>query len=238
MNELTSGENLRAALAEFLATFIFVFVGVGAIGASLEILGQPQTLFYIAAAHGIGIGLGVAAMGRISGGHMNPAVTISAMLSGRMGAIRSAMYIVAQLVGAILAVLALKTLAFDRADNLGVQALGSRLNSGEGFVVEVIITFILVFTIFAVAMDKRSNKVLAPFAIGLAYAVCTMVAIQLTGASMNPARSFGPALVFGSWADHWIYWAGPLVGGLIAAVAYTFFFGEKEDLDKLGSLSR
>ena len=236
MNDLTSPESLKAALAEFLATFMFVFVGVGSIGASSSLAGQPQTLFYIAAAHGIGIGLGVAVIGRISGGHMNPSVTISAMLTGRLGMVKSAMYIVAQLTGAALAALALKSLTF-YPPNLGVHALASGVGVGQGLILEVILTFILVFTIFATAMDSRSSKVVAPIAIGLAITVDSLVAIPLTGASMNPARSFGPALVNGVWADNWIYWVGPILGAAIAGVAYTYLFGEKEDQEKLGKIT-
>ena len=236
MNDLTSAASLKAALAEFLATFIFVFIGVGAVGASLDIVGQPQTLLYVAAAHGVGIGLGYVAVARISGGHMNPAITISAVLTGRMGVTKAAMYIVAQVLGSAAAAGVLKSIAFDN-DNLGVHRLGGRVTGGEGLMVEVIITFILVFIVFAVAMDKRANPLVAPFAIGLAIMAGHLVALPLTGASMNPARSFGPALAYGAWSDHWVYWVGPIVGGVIAAVAYTTFFGEKADQDKLGKVS-
>ena len=236
VNDLTSAASWKAALAEFLATFMFVVIGVGAVGASLDIVGQPQTLFYIAAAHGIGIGLGFVVVARISGGHLNPAVTISAVLAGRMGVTKAAMYIVAQLAAGAAASFIVKSVAFSN-DNLGVHRLGNRVTSGEGLIIEVIITFILVFVVFAAAMDKRSNALLAPIAIGLAIMAGHLVALPMTGASMNPARSFGTALAYGAWADHWIYWVGPILGGVIAAVAYTTFFGEKADQDKLGKVS-
>ena len=102
---------------------------------------------------------------------------------------------------------------------------------GAGVLVEAVLTFILVFTVFATAMDKRGMANLAPIAIGLAVLVDHFVGVPLTGASMNPARSFGPALVAGFWEDHWVYWLGPLIGGGLAALVYylTFMWGREEE---------
>jgi glycerol uptake facilitator-like aquaporin len=101
----------------------------------------------------------------------------------------------------------------------------------------VILTFILVFTIFATAIDKRGNAAWAPMAIGLVVFVDHLIAVPLTGASMNPARSLGPALIHGQWADHWVYWAGPIVGAIVAAVTYVLIFGTKDDQAKLGAIN-
>lgn len=216
---------LRPAAAELIATFTFVFVGVGAIGASTR-LGAPlgdAPIILIGLAHGLGIMIGVATVGRISGGFLNPAVTIAAWFTGNLGTPRMVVYLVAQLAGAALAALAL-----DRVfgiDGLGVHKV--TIGTGAGFGLEAVLTFFLVFAVFGTAIDTRGNAILAPIVIGTVIAVDHFVAIPLTGASMNPARSFGPALIHGDWADHWVYWAGPIAGGIVAAVAYVRIFGDE-----------
>jgi MIP family channel proteins len=240
MNELLSGNNLRGFMAELIATFTFVFMGVGAVGAAVGAglsLADPfdtAGLVVIALGHGLGIFLGIVVIGRITGAHLNPAVTIAAFISGNIGAIRGLTFIVAQLVGAAIAALLIDQFVWG-LDNLGVHGLN--VQSSDGLVIEVILTFFLVFTIFATAIDKRGNAAWAPLAIGLVVFVDHLIAVPLTGASMNPARSFGPALVHGYWVDHWVYWAGPIVGGIAAAVIYTLLFGDKSDQAKLGNLS-
>ena len=113
----------------------------------------------------------------------------------------------------------------DAADtNLGAHALGPEVSIGMGLLMEVVITFALVFVIFATAVDPRGMGNLAPLAIGLTVLVAHLLAVPITGASMNPARSFGPALVAGEWADQWIYWVAPLLGGAIAGLVYQFAF--------------
>lgn len=239
MNELLSGNNLRGFMAELIATFTFVFMGVGAVGAAvgagLSLLDPFDTagLVVIALGHGLGIFIGIVVIGRITGAHLNPAVTIAALVSGNIGLIRSVTFIVAQLAGAVLAALLIDQFVYG-IDNLGVHGLG--VETGDGLVIEVILTFFLVFAIFASAIDKRGNAAWAPLAIGLVVFVDHLIAVPLTGASMNPARSFGPALIHGVWDDHWVYWVGPIVGGLVAAIAYVTLFGEKSDQDKLGNI--
>jgi MIP family channel proteins len=238
MNELLSGNNLRGLAAELLATFTFVFMGVGAIGAAVG-AGLNQTpldtagLVIIALGHGLGIFLGIVVIGRITGAHLNPAVTIAAIISGNIGITRGLTFIVGQLGGAALAAFLIDQFVWG-IDNLGVHGLS--VESGDGLVIEVILTFFLVFTIFATAIDKRGNAAWAPLAIGLVVFVDHLIAVPLTGASMNPARTFGPALIHGQWADQWVYWVGPIVGGIAAAVTYVMIFGEKSDQDKLGNI--
>ncbi|MDA1296530.1 MAG: MIP family channel protein [Chloroflexi bacterium] len=236
MRDLSDRDNLRAMAAELIATFMFVFVGVGAIGAFGQLGGiaGPQLLL-IALAHGLGISVGVIAVGRISGAHLNPAVTIAALITGNIGLIKSVMYIVAQLGGAALAMVALDGIAYQSA-NLGLQTVSPSIGTGNGFVLEVILTFFLVFVIFATAIDKRGNAVLAPLAIGGVIALDHFIAFPLTGASMNPARSFGPALIHGIWDDHWVYWAGPVAGAVLAGIAYVVVFGTAEDRRKAGAI--
>ncbi|MBI4305448.1 MAG: aquaporin [Chloroflexi bacterium] len=214
----------QPSIAELIATFTFVFVGVGAAGASTWLGTAPGDtgLILVGLAHGLGIMIGVMTVGRISGGHLNPAVSVAAWATGNIGTPRLIAYVIAQLAGATLAAIAL-----DRAfniDGLGVHKV--RIETGTAFGLEAILTFFLVFAVFALAIDPRGNKTWAPFAIGTVIALDHFIAIPLTGASMNPARSFGPALVHGEWADHWVYWAGPIAGGIVAAVVYVRLFGD------------
>jgi MIP family channel proteins len=233
MKKWVTGDDLTKSLAELIATFVFVFVGVGSAGAALAVGAAEQQTFYIMVGlgHGIGIMLGVFAVGRISGAHMNPAVTVATVITGNTGLIRGVLYIAAQLIGAVLAVAVLNSVAFDR-DELGLHQVAG-ISQGQGLLFEIFLTFFLVWTVFAVAVDRRGNAALAPLAIGFVIAVDHFVAIGRTGASMNPARSFGPAAFFGNFNEHWLYWAGPILGGLLAALIYAYFFGDKELRERL-----
>ncbi len=174
---------------------------------------DPARLVAIALAHGLAIAFLVYATANISGGHINPAVTFAAFLTKKISAARGLMFVVAQL-----------TIP-DAADtNLGAHALGPGVSVSTGLLMEIVVTFVLVFVIFATAVDPGGMGNLAPLAIGLAVLVDHLVAVPITGASMNPARSFGPALVAGEWANHWIYWVGPLLGAALAGLVYQFAF--------------
>ena len=132
----------------------------------------------------------------------------------------------AQLIGAVIgaALLAL-VLAGNVEGDLGAHSLGNALSSkGAGVIVEAILTFVLVFTVFATAVDRRGLGNAAPIAIGFAILIDHFIGVPLTGASMNPARSFGPALVANAWSDHWVYWVGPLLGAAMAGLFYHFVF--------------
>jgi MIP family channel proteins len=185
-------------------------------------------LVAIALAHGLAIALLAYATANISGGHINPAVTFAAMLTKKISVARGLMFIVAQLVGAVVGASLLLATIPDAADtNLGAHALGPGVSVGMGLLMEIIVTFALVFVIFATAVDRGGMGNLAPLAIGLTVLVDHLdhlLAVPFTGASMNPARSFGPALVAGQWADHWIYWVAPLLGAAIAGLVYQFAF--------------
>jgi aquaporin TIP len=217
-------------VAEFIATFCFVFVGVGSVVSAGIFLGDGGTLtagklVAIALGHGLTIAIMVTATARISGGHINPAVTFAAVLTSKIGVTKGGMYVIAQLLGAALAALLLKAVIPDALEGgLGAHALGGGISAGAGLVVEIVLTFVLVFVIFATAMDPKGPAHLAPLAIGIAVLVDHLVGVPLTGASMNPARTLGPALAAGAWADHWVYWVGPLAGGAIAALVYEHVF--------------
>ena len=176
---------------------------------------------FIAVANGMAIAVMVSATARWSGGHINPAVTIAVVVTQKMGVTKGVMYTAAQVTGASTAALLLAAVIPDASEGtLGAHALGSGINASTGLVVEMALTFILVFVVFATAIDPKGPSHLAPIAIGIAVMVAILVGGPLTGGSMNPARSFGPALVSGEWADHWVFWVGPILGGLAAATIY------------------
>ncbi|MCA9878060.1 MAG: MIP family channel protein [Thermomicrobiales bacterium] len=221
----------KAAVAEFLGPFALVVAGVGTIIATQN-LGDGGNLVAVGLAHGLAIGLMVAAMGAISGGHFNPAVTISFLATGNVAPVRAGVYIVAQLLGGIagagvltLIFPALGELGRNNAGvNLGVPALGPDITPLGGTLLEAIMTFFLVLVIFGTAVDSRGPKAIAPLAIGLTIAMDIFFGGRLTGAAMNPARAFGPEVIQQDFTGFWIYWVGPVVGGLVAAFLYTFLW--------------
>ena len=228
MREFTSLEAWRSALAEFIATLLFVFLGAGSVVVTGGLPNgdlDPSRLVAIALAHGLAIALLAYATANISGGHINPAVTFAAWLTRKISSARALMYLAAQIGGAVIGALLLLATIPDASDtNMGAHALGPDVSITMGLLMEIILTFALVFVIFATAVDPGGMGNLAPLAIGLTVLVDHLIAVPITGASMNPARSFGPALVAGEWSYHWIYWVGPLIGGGGAGLLYQFAF--------------
>ena len=227
--EILSPEAWRATFAEFIATLLFVFLGAGSVVVSGMLIDADLTaarLILIALAHGFAIALLAYATAHISGGHINPAVTFAAVLTRKISMTRGSMFVAAQIVGGVIGALLVAGVVSGAIDgNLGAHALGSEVSVGQGLLMEIIISFALVFVIFATAIDpKAAAGNLAPLAIGLTVLVTHLLAVPITGASMNPARSFGPALVSGAWSDHWIYWLGPLIGAAIAGLVYRYVF--------------
>lgn len=230
--DLASVDAWKATAAEFIALFLFVFIGPGAVVAALSVSnGQlnAAAIVGIAAAHGLAIGILVSATASISGGHINPAVTLSAVITGRISLTRGVMYWAGQLLGALLGALVLAAVVPDNIQGeLGAHSLGPGVTAGAGLVIEVVLTFALVFVVFATAMDPKGPGQIAPLAIGFTILVIHLMAVPFTGASVNPARSFGPAVVARVWANHWIYWVGPLVGGGLAGLVYQYVFMGRE----------
>ena len=231
--DLSSVAAWRAAFAEFIAALLFIFLGAGTVVVTGGILGDELTsarLVAIALAHGLAIALLVSATAKISGGHINPAVTFGAFITGKISLIKGIMYVVAQLAGAVVGALLLAAVIPEAAQgNLGAHGLGPEITVGGGMIVEIVLTFALVFVVFATAMDPKGLGHIAPVAIGLVIVVDHLVGVPLTGASMNPARSFGPAFVAGAWENHWIFWAGPLAGAALAALVYEFVFLRRKE---------
>jgi len=219
-------------IAEFMGTFALLFFGVGSICAALKAgpSGPTPGLLGIAIAHGLGIGLSVAAVGHISGGHFNPAVSAAFWVTRRLSTMDLVLYWVAQLVGATVASWLITCFYLEdvwrRA--LSAIALAPEVTPVVGMAIEAAITFLLVFVIFGTAVDKNSAfGGLAPFAIGLTITADILTAGLLTGAAINPARAFGPAVVGHFWSNQLVYWVGPLAGGIAGGCLYHFLLMRK-----------
>ncbi|XP_038664503.1 aquaporin-4 isoform X1 [Scyliorhinus canicula] len=221
----------RAVCGEFLATLIFVLLGTGStIGCDGK--SGPLNIVLISLCFGLSIATMVQCFGHISGGHVNPVVTVAMVSTQKLSLAKGFFYIVGQCFGAIVGagILYLITPP-DVMGGLGATMINENLSVGHGLLVELIITFQLVFTIFATCDPKRDDlKGSAALAIGLSVVIGHLFAINYTGASMNPARSFGPAVITGSWENHWVYWVGPMMGGVIAAVLYKYLFCPDKEL--------
>ena len=219
------GDYLRRGLAEYVGAFALTFIGAGAVMAG------SGGLVGIALAHGLVIAVMVSAVWHISGGHFNPAVTLGFLVTGRMKVSLALVYWFWQFVGAITAALLLWWIYPAQAitpAKLGTPQLNGFIGSGAGFVCEAIGTFFLVWVFFACAADERGTfKSIAGLAIGFTIALDILGFGPLTGAAMNPSRAFGPefigwagADINGMWSSAWIYYAGPFLGGVLAALAY------------------
>ena len=218
----------QAASAEFVAVLLFIFLGCGAVVVTGEMTGGGMNvprLILIAAVHGLGITALAYATINISGGHINPAVTITMLATRQISGIRALVYLGAQLGGAAVGGLLLLVVVPGASETtLGSHSLGAGVAPWAGVLTEAILTFGLVFVIFTTAVNSRELRNFAPIAIGLAVFVTNVFGIPISGASLNPARSFGPAVVAWEWADHWVYWAGPVAGGVIAGWASRWAF--------------
>jgi len=227
-HETAQPDALKAALAEFISTLIFVFAGEGSGMAFSKLTdgasNTPAGLIAAAIAHAFALFVAVSVGANISGGHVNPAVTFGAFIGGNITLFRGILYWIAQLLGSTVACLLLKFATG------GLETSAFALSTGVGvwnaFVLEIVMTFGLVYTVYATAIDPKKGNlgIIAPIAIGFIVGANILVGGAFDGASMNPAVSFGPALVSWSWTNHWVYWAGPLIGGGLAGLIYELFF--------------
>lgn len=233
---------MRGAISEFIGTFALVFFGAGAI-----VLGHPSignaNLATVAMAHGLVLTVFVTACMYVSGAQFNPAVSIALIVAKKQDAKTALVYIIAQLVAAasaagMLVLLIGSDIARDESVKLGAT-LGA-LSTGKTvdgveviapnlvavFGLEVLQTFALMFVILAAVVDERAHK-LGGFCVGLVVATCIVAFGPLTGSSMNPARSFGPAL-YGFWDMHWVYWVAPIIGACLAVPVYQLVWHDPE----------
>ena len=213
----------RRAAAEAISAFALVFAGCGAVIADVEYDGALGVVG-IALVFGLVIMAMVYATGHLSGAHINPAVTIAFTLTRHFAPRDAVAYVVAQLVGALLGALLLLAVWPDTPGNLGATV--PSVAAGSAFVYELVLTAALMFVIMAVATDTRAVGAGAAIAIGGTVAFDALFGGVVTGASMNPARSFGPAVASGTWQDFWIYVAGPVAGAAVGAIAYQLVRGE------------
>jgi MIP family channel proteins len=212
--------------AEALGTFLFVVVGAGSIVVGTFAPDAAPGLVGVALAHGLALAVLVSALGAVSGAHFNPAVTFGLWLGGRIDGWTGAAYVAAQLVSAVTAGLVLRAVFPESAwqpSHIGTPGLAAGISPAVGIAVEAILTVLLVLAVFGTAIDPRGPRV-GGFAIGMAVAADILVAGPLTGAAMNPARWFGPALASGFLDNALVWIAGPLLGAAVAAAAYRTLF--------------
>lgn len=213
---------LPRALAEGLGAFLLTFVSAAVICADAYSGGEAG-LVGIALAQGLVLAAVVTALGHVSGAHVNPAVTLAAVLSRAMTPVAAGAYVGAQLLGAVVAGFMLTaTFGADVWEpvRLGTPGLGPGVAAGTGIFIEAVLTFLLALVVLQTAVDERAPGHVYGLAIGATLATGVLVGGTLTGAALNPARAFGPALAAGIWEHHYVYWIGPLLGGVVAAVGF------------------
>jgi MIP family channel proteins len=208
-------------LAEFIGTFALIFIGAGA-GA----LGDGG-LVGVALAHGLVIVGFAYAYGHISGTHINPAVTLGVWAAGKIDTVRALAYVAVQLLGGIVGAFALSWVLGERRGGLGATVLADGVSPTQGLVLELILTFFLVNTIMNAGISGKAT-IPAGLAIGLTLTFCILMGGPLTGASLNPARTLGPALATGNFADIWLYFVGPIAGAVLAGLLYKTVFEERK----------
>ncbi|XP_077154166.1 aquaporin-2-like [Ranitomeya variabilis] len=227
MKEMCTGPFTRAFAGELIGTSIFVFFGLGS---AMNWQSALPTVLQIAMTFGLGIGTLVQTLGHISGAHLNPAVTVAFLVSSQISLFRAVCYVCAQMLGAVIgAALLYEFTPQEVHGNFGVNMPSNNATEGQAVTVEIILTLQLVLCIYASTDDRRDDNVGSPsLSIGLSVVVGHLVGIYFTGCSMNPARSFGPALVVGNFNTHWIFWIGPMVGAILASLIYNYVLCPQE----------
>jgi len=231
--------NTRAWFAEAIATYALVFFGPLSVIVSAAMFGDGlsiEGIIMISLGHGAAIGLMVYSFGHISGAHINPAVTIPMIITKKIGVKDGIGYIISQLIGGILAAFSLKMILpeIGAKVNFGTQGGPSDFLNNDAMAavgVEIILTFFLVTVIFMTAVHKKASAGFAGLSIGGMIFLLHLVGVPLTGASMNPARTLGPALASGFWEFHWIYWIAPIIGGIIAGIIMNYVFVKKAETE-------
>lgn len=221
----------RGPVAELIGTALFVFFGAGSVVANAA--GIPLGPVGVALAHGVGIAVLITMTMAISGGHLNPAVSLALWLAQKIDGRRLAFYVAAQLIGAVIGALLVKAFfaaGAARVTSVGTPQISGALSLFEAIAVEAVLTFFLVSAVFGTCVHPAAPKV-GGFGIGLAIFTCALVCGSLTGAAMNPARAFGPALVSLDWHGQIAYWIGPGVGAAAAAALWRYVLLPKDATD-------
>ncbi|XP_053312244.1 aquaporin-2-like [Spea bombifrons] len=221
MFELRSVAFTRAVFAEFLATMLFVLFGLGS---SLNWSGALPSVLQTALAFGLGIGTLVQAFGHVSGAHINPAVTVAFLVGSQISFLRAVFYVGAQLLGAVSGAAILQEVTpLHARGNLSINGLFNNTTAGQAFTIELFLTLQLVVCILASTDDRRTDNVGSPaLSIGLSVAFGHLLGIYYTGCSMNPARSFAPAVITGDFSVQWIFWLGPVIGAVFGSFIYHY----------------
>ena len=218
------GKNARLYLAELIGTFALTLIGAGSIA------NGQNALVGIAFAHGIAIMTMIYALGHISGIHINPAVTVGLLVGGKIKLPDAIAYIISQVIGAILAGFVLLYVFHDTSAKtgfLGTPALGAGVDVVTAIVLEAILTFFLVLTVWGAAVDARTAGHAVGLALGMVVTMDILIGGPVTGAAMNPARALGPAIASGHLDNWYVYWVGPIIGGALAGLLYSLFFEKK-----------
>eukprot|EP00123_Amoebidium_parasiticum_P018526 comp24232_c2_seq9/m.44695 comp24232_c2_seq9/g.44695 ORF comp24232_c2_seq9/g.44695 comp24232_c2_seq9/m.44695 type:complete len:317 (-) comp24232_c2_seq9:297-1247(-) len=244
-SDLTSRRFLRALVAEFVGMMFFLLITIGTVVSSTVLMPGYQTMYsnantnsqapsffrvseadkYVYAfTFGISIAVLVYNTGPTSGGHLNPAVTCALVTFGKHNFFKGILFIISQFLGATVGTALVKGLYPDqRHGNFALNALAGDVSTAQGFFLEVFGTAILTYTVFAMAVDPKANEphgrapYMAPLAIGFSVLLAHLVLIPVTNCGINPARSFGPALITGDWTNYWIFFFGPMLGGPLGA---------------------
>nr|G5CTG2.1 RecName: Full=Aquaporin-5; Short=AQP-5 [Milnesium tardigradum]AEP14559.1 aquaporin 5 [Milnesium tardigradum] len=232
----------KALGAEFIGTAVLVYIGCGAAVTSTPDANRDAFVTRVSLAFGLTVATMVWAICGVSGGHINPAVSLGFLVTRRISLVRFLLYVAFQCSGAVAGAALLYASTFDsvKRGGFGTNSMATEngqylISPAQGILIEAIITFVLVFTVFATCDAKRSDlKGSGPLAIGIAVLISHLVAIPLTGTSMNPARSLGPAVLIGFWTDHWVFWVGPMLGGAVAGLLYDMAFAADASLRKFG----
>jgi MIP family channel proteins len=214
----------RPLLAEFLGTALFVFIGAGSVVANAATNGGV-TYVGIALAHGVGMAVLISSLMSVSGGHFNPAVSLGVFVAGKIDGRTLGRYVLAQLIGGIAGAALLRVVfneAAVRAVSAGAPHLSLTISFGQAVALEAVLTFFLVSAVFGTAVSSEAPKI-GGFGIGLAIFVSALVAGGLTGAALNPARAFGPALIAWTFHSQAVYWIGPGIGGAVAGWIWKMF---------------
>ncbi|KAJ8283993.1 hypothetical protein COCON_G00028430 [Conger conger] len=219
---------VQPCVAELLGSALFIFVGCSSVIENVEGTGRLQP----ALAHGLALAVVITLFGEISGGHFNPAVSLSVFLTGGLRVVLLLPYILAQLLGGLIgAGLAMAISSSEKHSNATGAAFNVVKSDGQvgaATVAEMVMTLFLTLTVCMAAVNKRTSSSMAPFCVGLTVVVDILAGGAVSGACMNPARAFGPAVVSNYWSYHWIYWVGPLVGALLTATFVRLLLGDQK----------
>ncbi|WAR21870.1 AQP1-like protein, partial [Mya arenaria] len=223
--ELKSWPLWRAVLAEFIATLLFVFIGTMSAIDIVPFTDTAGKFVRIGLTFGLMIAVCIQMFGHVSGGHMNPAVSLAMAVAMEISPARAFLYTAAQCCGGVLGSLLLKGVTpGDLNDNLGLTTVNPDINVGQAVACELVFTFILVMSVFGCTDPNRALFGSPALGIGLTVSVLHFVAVPFTGAGFNPARSLAASVVSNNFDEHWVYWAGPMTGGVMAALAYKYLF--------------